>query len=279
MILIIGGFYFKISRKYMDLQLNGKLALVTGSTAGIGLEIARTLACEGAKVIITGRDKKKLDESIASIQSSSGNDVRGILADITTEIGMQTLLKEVNHVDILVNNLGIYESKEFAEITDEDWLKFFDINVMSGVRLARTYFSGMLKQNWGRIIFISSESATVIPTDMIHYATTKTAQLSIARGLANLTKGTGVTVNSILPGPTRSEGIYDFLRSVASNPDDSNKNIEAEFFLKHRSASLLQRLIEPEEIANTVAYIASPLSAATNGSAIHVEGGLINTIL
>jgi NAD(P)-dependent dehydrogenase (short-subunit alcohol dehydrogenase family) len=262
----------------MDLQLSKKTALVTGSTAGIGLEIARTLAVEGADVVIMGRDKDKLEESIKSIQSSSVNTVRGILVDITTETGMEYLLKEVNHVDILINNLGIYESKKFAEITDKDWFKYFEINVMTGVKLSRAYFPSMLEKNWGRIIFISSESAIVIPADMIHYATTKTAQLSIARGLANLTKGTGVTVNSVLPGPTRSEGIYDFLRSVASNPDNSEKEIEAEFFLKHRSTSLLQRLIEPEEIASTVAYIASPLSAATNGSAIHVEGGLVNTI-
>ncbi len=263
----------------MDLQLNKKTALVTGSTAGIGLEIARTLAMEGADVIVTGRDQTKLNESVQSIQSSGGKNVRGILADITTENGMQLMLKEVSHVDILINNLGIYESKQFADITDADWLKFFNVNVMSGVRLSRAYFAGMLARNWGRIIFISSESAIMIPSDMIHYATTKTAQLSIARGLANLTKGTGVTVNSVLPGPTRSEGIFDFLRSVASDPNASEQEIEAEFFTKHRSASLLQRLIEPEEIASTVAYLASPLSAATNGSAIHVEGGLINTII
>ncbi|WP_047540446.1 SDR family NAD(P)-dependent oxidoreductase [Methylotenera versatilis] len=263
----------------MDLQLNKKTALITGSTAGIGLEIARSLAIEGADVIVTGRNQTKLDESVQSIQSSGGKSVRGILADITSENGMQLILKEVSHVDILINNLGIYESKPFADITDADWLKFFDVNVMSGVRLSRAYFPGMLERNWGRIIFISSESALMIPADMIHYATTKTAQLSIARGLANLTKGTGVTVNSVLPGPTRSEGIFDFLRSVASDPNASEQEIEAEFFAKHRSASLLQRLIEPEEIASTVAYLASPLSAATNGSAIHVEGGLINTII
>lgn len=262
----------------MDLQLNRKTALITGSTAGIGLEIARTLAIEGADVIVTGRDQAKLDASVESIRSSGGKNVRSILADITSEDGMQSMLGQVRQVDILVNNLGIYESKPFAGITDADWLSFFNVNVMTGVRLSRAYFPGMLARNWGRIIFISSESAIMIPSDMIHYATTKTAQLSIARGLANLTKGTGVTVNSVLPGPTRSEGIFDFLRSVASNPDAPEQEIEAEFFAKHRPASLLQRLIEPEEIATTVAYLASPLSAATNGSAVHVEGGLINTI-
>jgi len=262
----------------MDLQLKSKTALVTGSTAGIGLEIARTLAVEGADVIITGRDQAKLNESVESIRGAGGKNIRGILADITTEAGMQSILSELSDIDILVNNLGIYESKPFDDITDADWYKYFEINVMSGVRLSRAYFSGMLARNWGRIIFISSESAIIIPSDMIHYATTKTAQLSIARGLANLTKGTKVTVNSVLPGPTRSEGIFDFLRSVASNPNASKEEIESEFFEKHRSASLLQRMIEPEEIAAAVAYLASPLAAATNGSTIHVEGGLITTI-
>ncbi|WP_298624404.1 SDR family NAD(P)-dependent oxidoreductase, partial [uncultured Legionella sp.] len=263
---------------FMDLKLNDKTALVTGSTAGIGLEIARTLAMEGAKVIVTGRKQQKLDEAIASIQASGGQKAYGILADAISAEGVAKLVQQLPQVDILVNNLGIYESKKFTEITDEDWLKFFEINVMGGIRLARAYFEGMLSRNWGRIIFVSSESGIMIPSDMIHYATTKTAQLAVSRGLANLTKGTGVTVNSVMPGPTRSEGVVEFLRSVASNPDAPENEIEAEFFAKHRSSSLLQRMIEPQEIASTVAYIASPLAAATNGSAIHLEGGLLNTI-
>ena len=262
----------------MDLQLKDKTALVTGSTAGIGLEIARRLAVEGAKVIVSGRNQAKLDQAIGSIRAAGGSNVRGALADPTTADGAAALLRAVPSVDILVNNLGIYEIKKFVDITDEDWRHYFDVNVLSGVRLARAYFPGMLERNWGRIIFISSESGIVIPGDMIHYGMTKTAQLSIARGLAELTKGTKVTVNSVMPGPTRSEGIIDFLKSVTSDPQAPADQIEAEFFAKHRSSSLIQRMIEPEEIANLVAFVASPLSSATNGAALRVEGGITPTI-
>jgi len=262
----------------MDLQLKDKTALVTGSTAGIGLEIARRLAVEGAKVIVSGRNQAKLDQAIGSIRAAGGSNVRGALADPTTADGAAALLRAVPSVDILVNNLGIYEIKKFVDITDEDWRHYFDVNVLSGVRLARAYFPGMLERNWGRIIFISSESGIVIPGDMIHYGMTKTAQLSIARGLAELTKGTKVTVNSVMPGPTRSEGIIDFLKSVTSDPQAPAVQIEAEFFAKHRSSSLIQRMIEPEEIANLVAFVASPLSSATNGAALRVEGGITPTI-
>jgi NAD(P)-dependent dehydrogenase (short-subunit alcohol dehydrogenase family) len=181
-------------------------------------------------------------------------------------------------VDILVNNLGIYEIKDFAAITDADWRRYFDVNVLSGVRLARAYFRGMLERNWGRIIFISSESGLVTPGEMIHYGMTKTAQLAVSRGLAGLTKGTQVTVNAVLPGPTRSEGVVDFLKSIASDPEAPPAQIEAEFFAKGRPSSLLQRMIEPEEIANLVAYVASPLSSATNGAALRVDGGVTPTI-
>ncbi|MFE8596802.1 SDR family NAD(P)-dependent oxidoreductase [Archangium violaceum] len=262
----------------MDLQLNKKTALVTGATAGIGLEIARTLAVEGAEVLITGRARAKLEQAVEDIRASGGKHIRGVLADAATAEGAASIQKEASDIDILVNNLGIYESKPFAEITDADWLSYINVNVMSGVRLSRAYFPGMLKRNWGRIIFISSESALTIPPDMIHYATTKTAQLSISRGLANLTKGTKVTVNSVLPGPTHSEGIVDFLRSVSSEPEAQADKIVAEFFAKHRSSSLLQRMIEPGEIASLVAYLASPLSAATNGAVLRAEGGLVTTI-
>jgi NAD(P)-dependent dehydrogenase (short-subunit alcohol dehydrogenase family) len=262
----------------MDLQLTGKTALVTGSTAGIGLEIARKLAVEGAKVIVSGRSKDKLDAAIAGIKASGGKHVEGIVADVTTAAGAEQTIRAAKDVDILVNNLGIYESKPFTEISDENWLKFFDVNVLSGIRLARAYFPQMLARDWGRIIFVSSESAISIPKDMIHYATTKTAQLTIARGLAELTKGTKVTVNSVLPGPTRSEGIEDFLRSQSSNPSAPIAELEKEFFATARTSSLLQRMIEPEEIANLVAYVASPLSSATNGAALRVEGGLVTTI-
>jgi NAD(P)-dependent dehydrogenase (short-subunit alcohol dehydrogenase family) len=262
----------------MDLQLNGKTALVTGATAGIGLEIARTLAQEGADVVLSGRNQAKLDAAVADIRASGGAQVRGVLADAATAEGASALVAAVPATDILVNNLGIYESKPFADIGDDDWRHLFEVNVMSGVRLSRAYFPGMLARDWGRIIFVSSESALMIPPDMIHYGMTKTAQLSLSRGLAGLTRGTGVTVNSVLPGPTRSEGILDFLRSVASDPAATPAELEAEFFTRHRASSLLQRMIEPQEIASLVAYLASPLSSATNGAALNVEGGLYNSI-
>jgi NAD(P)-dependent dehydrogenase (short-subunit alcohol dehydrogenase family) len=262
----------------MDLHLSDKTALVTGSTAGIGLEIARRLAVDGARVIITGRNKAKLDQAVDSIRTSGGARVSGVLADAATEEGAATLVRATPSVDILVNNLGIYEIKDFAAITDADWRRYFEVNVLSGARLARAYFPGMLERNWGRIIFISSESGLVTPGEMIHYGMTKTAQLAVSRGLAALTKGTKVTVNSVLPGPTRSEGILDFLKSIASNPEALPGEIEAEFFAKGRPSSLLQRMIEPEEIANLVAYVASPLSSATNGAALRVDGGVTPTI-
>jgi NAD(P)-dependent dehydrogenase (short-subunit alcohol dehydrogenase family) len=262
----------------MDLKLDKQTALVTGSTAGIGLAIARRLAAEGADVIVSGRGTEKVDAAVSSIRDSGGGSVRGVVADVTTANGAATLLGAAGQVDMLVNNLGIYESKAFGDITDDDWMRFFEVNVVSGARLARAVFPGMLERNQGRIIFVSSESALSVPKDMIHYAVTKTAQLTIARGLAELTKGTKVTVNSVLPGPTRAEGIESFLRSQASDPSASIGTIEAEFFARARASSLLQRMIEPEEIANLVAYLASPLASATNGAALRVEGGLITTI-
>jgi NAD(P)-dependent dehydrogenase (short-subunit alcohol dehydrogenase family) len=258
----------------MDLQLSSKTALVTGGTAGIGLEIARTLAAEGAQVTICGRSQDRLDAAVADI----GGNVRGVRADPATAEGAAALIQAAPEIDILVNNLGIYESKAFSDISDADWLRFFEVNVLSGARLARHYLPGMLKRDWGRIIFISSESGLVIPPDMIHYGMTKTAQLAISRGLAATTKGTRVTVNTVLPGPTRSAGIEDFLKSVASDPNLSPAELEREFFAKHRSASLIQRMIEPQEIASLVAYVASPLSAATNGAALRAEGGIMPTI-
>ncbi|NEU13541.1 SDR family oxidoreductase [Methylobacterium sp. BTF04] len=263
----------------MDLQLTDKIALVTGSTAGIGLAIARSLAAEGAELVLTGRVQAKLDAAAADVRSVPGaRTVRAVLADAASEEGAAILAREVPRVDILVNNLGIYESKPFSEIADADWRRLFDVNVVGGARLARTYFQPMLDRNWGRIIFISSESGLVPPPDMLHYAVTKSAQLTIARGLAQLTKGTGVTVNSVLPGPTRSEGIVDFLKSVASDPSAPADVMEAEFFRVHRPLSLIQRMIEPDEIGAMVAYLASPRAAATNGAALRAEGGIVPTI-
>jgi NAD(P)-dependent dehydrogenase (short-subunit alcohol dehydrogenase family) len=262
----------------VDLQLNDKTALVTGSTAGIGLAIARTLALEGAVVVIAGRSQRKLDEAVESIRVAGGARISGVLADAATAEGAASLLKAVPAVEILVNNLGIYEIRNFLDLSDADWRRYFEVNVLSGVRLARAYFAGMLAKNWGRIIFISSESGFLIPALMIHYGMTKTAQLAISRGLAELTRGTKVTVNTVLPGPTRSDGIVDFLKSLASDPEASADQLEGEFFAKGRPSSLLQRMIEPEEVATLVAYVASPLSAATNGAAIRVDGGVIPTI-
>ncbi len=260
----------------MDLNLGGKTALVTGSTAGIGLAIAERLAGEGAEVVIAGRNQAKLDAAAAQV--GKAGKVRAVLADPATADGVATLIAAVPSADILVNNLGIYEAKSFIDISDADWLHFFEVNVMSGIRLSRHYFPQMLAANWGRVIFIASESALLIPGEMIHYGMTKTAQLAISRGLAEQTRGTGVTVNSVLPGPTRSEGIVEFIRSVVDDKDAPEADREAAFFTKLRPLSLIRRLIEADEVASMVAYLASPLAAATNGAAVRVEGGMVPTI-
>jgi len=260
----------------MDLHLIGKTALVTGSTAGIGLAIAERLAQEGAETIICGRSQDKLDAAAERI--AKVGKVRPVLADPGTAEGAATLIAAVPEADILINNLGIYEAKPFTEISDADWHHLFEVNVVSGARLARHYFPKMLAKDWGRIIFIASESALVIPKEMIHYGATKTAQLAIARGLAEQTKGTGVTVNSVLPGPTRSEGIVDFIRSTAKDKSASDDELEAGFFDTMRPLSLIRRLTEPEEIGNIVAFLASPLASVTNGAAIRAEGGIVPTI-
>jgi NAD(P)-dependent dehydrogenase (short-subunit alcohol dehydrogenase family) len=258
----------------MDLKLTGKTAIVTGSTAGIGLAIAKRLAQEGVAVTLTGRSQTKLDAAAAEI----GLPVNAILADPATAEGAAALIAAVPATDILVNNLGIYEAKDFADITDADWRHIFEVNVVSGARLARHYFPQMLAKNWGRVLFIASESALLPPAEMIHYGMTKSAQLAVSRGLAEHTRGTGVTVNSVMPGPTRSEGIVDFIRSVVDNKDASEAEREAEFFTKLRPLSLIKRLIEADEVGAMVAYLASPLAAATNGAAVRVEGGMIPTI-
>jgi len=257
----------------MDLQLKNKTAIVTGGTAGIGLAIVKALIAEGVTVTVPGRSQAKLDAALASLKN-----VTGIVADPATAAGAASLIQQVPDTDILINNLGIYEPKEFTDITDEDWLNLFETNVLSGVRLSRHYFPQMLKKNEGRIIFISSESAIMTPPEMVHYGVTKSAQLAISRGLAERTKGTAVTVNTVLPGPTRSEGIVDFLKNISTATNPTPEQAEKEFFEKHRQSSLLQRLIESEEIASLVAYLASPLSAATNGAALRAEGGLLRSI-
>ncbi len=260
----------------MDLKLSGKSALVTGATAGIGLAIARRLAQEGVTVTISGRNQAKLDAAITEI--GLPDRVRTVLADPATADGAQALIAACPDTDILVNNLGIYEAKPFTEISDADWHHLFEVNVVSGARLARHYFPRMLEKDWGRVIFIASESGLLPPAEMIHYGMTKSAQLSISRGLAEQTRGTGVTVNSVLPGPTRSEGIVDFIRSVVDNKDAPEAEREAEFFTRLRPLSLIKRLIEADEIGAMVAYLSSPLAAATNGAAIRAEGGIVPTI-
>jgi NAD(P)-dependent dehydrogenase (short-subunit alcohol dehydrogenase family) len=258
----------------MDLKLKGKTAIVTGGSAGIGLAIVQALTAEGVRVTVPGRNKTKLDKSLAGLSN-----VSTVTADVVTAEGAQSLIQQVPDTDILINNLGIYEPKAFTDITDADWLNIFEANVLSGVRLSRHYFPGMLQRNDGRIIFISSESGVMTPAEMIHYGVTKSSQLAISRGLAELTKGTAVTVNTVLPGPTRSEGIVEFLEKISSTPNPTPEQAEREFFEKHRSSSLLQRLIESKEIADLVAFLASPLSSATNGAALRAEGGLLRSIV
>src|SRR5271170_7329537 len=259
----------------MDLKLKGKKAIVTGGSAGIGLAIARLLAEEGVEVTIPGRHGKKLSEAVASLPGS----VHGIEANLGTAEGARKLIFQVPETDILVNNLGIYESKNFVDISDDDWFHYFEVNLLGGIRLARHYFPAMLKRNSGRVIFVSSEAAAEVHPDMIHYGVTKTGQVVVARGLAEMTKGTRVTVNSVLPGPTRSEAIVEFLQSRASTPNATSEQAEKELFERDRPTSLIQRMAEVSEVASLVAYLASPLAAATNGAAIRVEGGILRGIL
>ena len=260
----------------MDFELKGKRALVTGSTAGIGYAIAKALAAEGASVFVNGRTEARVAAAVAALQSAG--EVRGIAADLGTAAGCAKLLAQLPEVDVLVNNLGIFEAKAFGDITDADWLKFFEVNVLSGVRLSRAYMPAMLKQNWGRILFISSESALQIPVEMIQYGMTKTAQLAVARGLAELTAGTAVTVNSILPGPTRSEGVADFVTGLAVQQGKSPSDVERDFFLHARPTSLLKRFETPDEIAALTAFIASPRASGVNGAALRVDGGVVRAV-
>ncbi len=264
----------------MDLELKGKSAVVTGSTAGIGLAIAEALAGEGATVVVNGRTDERVAAAIERIQKkSSGAKLRGVTADLGTAKGAADLVRAVPDADILVNNLGMYAFKPFEEIPDAEWMQIFEVNVMSGVRLARHYLPGMLRRNWGRVIFISSESGQQIPAEMIHYGMTKTAQLAVARGLAEATAGTGVTVNSVLPGPTASEGANKIVGQLARQRGVSEKEIETDFFARLRPSSLLKRFETPEEIAAVVAFVASPRSAAISGAAVRAEGGVVRSLL
>jgi NAD(P)-dependent dehydrogenase (short-subunit alcohol dehydrogenase family) len=260
----------------MDLQLKGKRALVTGSSKGIGLAIATTLAAEGAAVIVNGRSAQSVATAKAEILKAAPNaQLEGFAGDLATADGANQLKSAVPSVDILVNNLGIFEPKPFEEIPDEDWRRFFEVNVLSGVRLSRIYLPGMKERNWGRIVFISSESGVQIPSEMIHYGMTKTAQLAVARGLAELCAGTGVTVNSVLPGPTHSAGVDEFVNQLSGGRPFAE--FEKEFFERVRPSSLLKRFATPQEVANLVAYVCSPLSSATNGAPLRVDGGVIRS--
>lgn len=264
----------------MKIDLSGKTAIVTGSTGGIGLAIARGLAGAGASVVVNGRTQAKADAAAAGIVNAiPGSKVRGVAADVSTAEGCATLVAAAPNADILINNAGIFEPKGFFEISDEDWSRFFDVNVMSGVRLSRAYMPGMLKRNWGRIVFISSKSAINIPSEMIHYGTTKTAQLAISRGLAEMTKGTNVTVNAVLPGPTMSEGVETFVKDLARQNGQSVEEAASQFVKQHRGSSLIQRFASVDEIANMVVYVSSREASATNGAALRAEGGIIQTIV
>lgn len=263
----------------MDLKLTDKKALITGSTAGIGFATARLMLQEGAEVVINGRSRERVDKAVAQLKELvPGAKVSGIAADFSRVNEIDALLAQLPEVDILINNVSIFEPKPFMEIPDEDWFRFYEINVMSGVRLSRHYVKPMLAKNWGRIIFISSESAINIPEEMVQYGMTKTAQLAISRGLAEYTKGTGVTVNSVLPGPTMSEGVGGFMQDLANAQGTSVEEIEKNFFKDARPSSLLQRFTAVDEIANMIVYVSSPLSSATNGAALRADGGVLKTI-
>ncbi|MBW8815014.1 MAG: SDR family oxidoreductase [Caulobacterales bacterium] len=261
----------------MDLQLKGRLALVTGSTAGIGLAIAQALAHEGARVIVNGRRQDAVDAVVERLRAETGAEVRGFAGDLTEASAADELLRTFPGVEILVNNLGIFEPKAFEDIADADWMRFFEANVLSGVRLARLCLPAMRRADWGRIIFISSESALQIPTEMIHYGVTKTAQIAVARGLAEAVAGTGITVNSVLPGPTRSRGVGEFVEALAAGQGKTFAEFETEFFERVRPTSLIKRFASPEEVASLVAYVASPLASATTGAALRVDGGVVKS--
>ncbi len=260
----------------MNLEFIGKTALISGSTKGIGFAIASQLAAEGARVIVNGRSDHSVNSALEQVRKAVPEaKVEGFAGDLATTAATEELLKRVPAVDILVNNLGIYEPKPFDKISDEDWRHVFEVNVLSGVRLSRGYISGMKQRNWGRIIFISSESAIFTPKEMIHYGMTKTAQLAVARGLAEHCGMTGVTVNSILPGPTRSAGLEDFVTQLGGG--QSFEAFEKEFFKSVRPSSLLKRFETPDEVARLVTFVCSPVASAINGAALRIDGGVVSS--
>ena len=261
----------------MNLELENRLALVTGSTAGIGFAIAEALAAEGARVIVNGRTQKGVDDAVAAIRKSTGKNALGFAGDLSTDVAAETVVNAYPGIEILVNNLGIFEAVPFEKIPDEDWRRFFEVNVLSGARLARLVLPAMRKSNWGRIIFISSESGMHIPAEMVHYGMTKAAQIAVARGIAETLAGTGITVNSVLPGPTKSRGVGDFVESLAKEQGKSPAQFETEFFAHVRPTSLIKRFATTQEVASMVAYVASPLASATTGAALRVDGGAVKS--
>ena len=264
----------------MDLGLNGKTGLVTGSTAGIGYAAALALAREGAAVVINGRTQARVDEAVQKLKNESGSEaITGVAADLGTAAGVAAVIQQVPTLDVLVNNVGIFEPKDFGDITDDDWMRFFETNVLSGVRLSRQYLPLMKENNWGRIVFVSSESAINIPAEMIHYGMTKTAQLAVARGLAEMTTGTAVTVNSVLPGPTKSEGVGTFVAQMAQSRGVDEKTMEAEFFEHARPSSLLRRFEDVDEIAALIAFVCGTVSSGINGAALRVDGGVVRSVI
>ncbi|MCQ6957197.1 SDR family NAD(P)-dependent oxidoreductase [Mucilaginibacter aquariorum] len=262
----------------MDLQLKEKIALVTGSTTGIGFAIAKSLATEGAKVIVNGRTPDRVNAAVEKIKLETGNyNIFAGVADLEQADHVNALIQQYPDVNILVNNAGVAQPKAFNDIPDQEWLDIYQVNVMSGVRLSRAYIGQMLKAGWGRIIFISSESGVQVPAEMIQYGVSKTAQIGLSRGLAEMTVGTAVTVNTVLPGPTSTQAITNFMKAAAEQQGISDTEMEEVFFSSMRGTSLLKRFLQPEEIANLVTYIASPLSAATNGAALRADGGVIKS--
>lgn len=261
----------------MDLQLKNKRALITGSTAGIGFAIAKALSAEGADTIINGRSREAVDKAVSELSASATGKIFGFAGDLSTAEAADQLFKKYPDVEILINNLGTYEIARFEEITDEDWINIFEVNVLSGIRLSRLYLPGMKERNWGRIIFISSESGVQIPAEMIHYGMTKTAQLAVSRGLAEYVSGTGITVNCVLPGPTKSRGVGDFVEEFAKKEGKTTEEFEQEFFKTVRPTSLIKRFTSPDEIAHLVVSLASPLASATTGAALRADGGVIKS--
>jgi NAD(P)-dependent dehydrogenase (short-subunit alcohol dehydrogenase family) len=264
----------------MDLGLQGKRALVTGSTAGIGFAAARSLAAEGAQVTINRRTARRVNAAVVRLKADlPDSSVTGVSADLGTAAGCEVMIRQRPELDILVNNMGIFEPKPFEEIPDADWLRFFETNVLSGVRLTRHYLRGMRERNWGRVVFVSSESAVQIPAEMIHYGMTKTAQLAISRGLAETLAGTGVTVNSVLPGPTSSEGVGEFVRQLAETQAVDVATVERQFFETARPSSVIQRFATPDEVAAMIVYVCSESASATTGAALRVDGGVIRSLV